>query len=167
MPHIPFNVCQIWRQSKYALTLYGSILQVCKRSNFLKAYISEMGGVIYFRSGMSSLPVCQHLHRDLILFGLEIMEQRMHVRACIKLYFVLCVNILFYSINALQCQHWRSTTTYIVFCVGGSKRKVCCIDHKVVINCITVLFEPYSTWLGIYSTVMPLISSYSTAMQTN
>jgi len=34
---------------------------------------------------------------------------------------------------------------HIVLCVGGSKRKVCCIDHKVVINCITVLYEQNST----------------------
>ena len=49
---------------------------------------------------------------------------------------------------------------HIVLCVGGSKRKsVLYIVHKVAINCITVLYEPYSR------TVMRLISSYSTVMQ--
>ena len=33
-----------------------------KMNNFLKAYISGTAGAIYFRSGMCSLPICQHLH---------------------------------------------------------------------------------------------------------
>jgi len=36
-------------------------------SNFLKAYISGMAGTIRFRSGMYSLPICQHLYSK---FGL-------------------------------------------------------------------------------------------------
>ena len=31
------------------------------------------------------------------------------------------------------------------FAWEDKSEKVCCIDHKVVINCITVLYEPYST----------------------
>ena len=38
-----------------------------KMNNFLKAYISGTARTICFRSGMCSLPICQHLHRK---FGL-------------------------------------------------------------------------------------------------
>ena len=56
------------------------------------------------------------------------------------------------------------------YCTFRVKAKVCCIVLKVVINCITVLYEPYSTVMRLighilYSTVMPLISSYSKVMQ--
>ena len=33
----------------------------------------------------------------------------------------------------------------LYFAWEDQSEKVCCIDHKVVINCITVLYEPYST----------------------
>ena len=42
-------------------------LQVCekkKRKYFLKAYILGMADMIYFKSGMCSLPICQHLHSE-------------------------------------------------------------------------------------------------------
>ena len=51
-------------------------LQVCKKkekgkkrkmkkmSNFLKAYILGMAGMIYFKSGMCSPMICQHLHSE-------------------------------------------------------------------------------------------------------
>jgi len=38
-----------------------------KMNDFLKAYFSGMAGVIYFRSGMCSLPICRCLHSE---FGL-------------------------------------------------------------------------------------------------
>ena len=38
--------------------------------------------------------------------------------------------------------HYR---TILYFAWEDQSEKVCCIDHKVVINCITVLYEPYST----------------------
>jgi len=38
-----------------------------KMRDFLKAYISGTAGAICFRSGMRSLPICQHLHSK---FGL-------------------------------------------------------------------------------------------------
>ena len=65
------------RQSNYVVVFYGSFYQVCKKeekekkmkkmSNFLKACISGMAGMIYFRSGMCSLLICWHLHSE---FGL-------------------------------------------------------------------------------------------------
>ena len=33
----------------------------------------------------------------------------------------------------------------LYFAWEDQSEKVCCIAHKVVINCITVLYEPYST----------------------
>ena len=33
-----------------------------KMSDFMKAYISGTADAIYFRFGMCSLPICQHLH---------------------------------------------------------------------------------------------------------
>jgi len=33
----------------------------------------------------------------------------------------------------------------LYFAWEDQSKKVCCIDHKVVINCITVLYEPYNT----------------------
>ena len=65
--------------SDYAFVFYCSLLQVCKKekgkegkkakkmSDFLKAYISEMAGTIYFRSGRCSVPICRRLHSE---FGL-------------------------------------------------------------------------------------------------
>jgi len=35
--------------------------------------------------------------------------------------------------------------TILYFAWEDQSEKVCCIVHKVVINCITVLYEPYST----------------------
>jgi len=52
---------------------YGSFSSVRKEekmkkmSDFLKAHISGLAGVINFRPGMHSLPICQHLHSK---FGL-------------------------------------------------------------------------------------------------
>ena len=39
-----------------------------KMSDFLKAYNSGTAGVIYFRSGMYSLMIYQHLHSKFSLF---------------------------------------------------------------------------------------------------
>ena len=35
--------------------------------------------------------------------------------------------------------------TILYFAWEDQSEKVCCIDHNVVINCITVLYEQYST----------------------
>ena len=35
--------------------------------------------------------------------------------------------------------------TILYFAWEDKSKKVCCIVHTVVINCITVLYEPYST----------------------
>ena len=68
-------------KSDYVFAFYGSFLQVCKTkkkkkkkkenlkktSNFLKAYISGMTGVIYLRSGVYFLLICWRLDSE---FGL-------------------------------------------------------------------------------------------------
>jgi len=38
-----------------------------KMSNLLKVYVLGTAGTIYFKSGLCSLPICWHLHRE---FGL-------------------------------------------------------------------------------------------------
>ena len=44
------------------------------------------------------------------------------------------------SVNAAH-----HTVSILYFAWEEQSEKVCCIDHKVVIYCITVLYEPYST----------------------
>ena len=66
-------------------------------SDFLKAHILGMAGMILFRFGMCSLLICRHLHSEVgVLFEQEIMELQM----CVKSYFVLCVNILMLCVHA-------------------------------------------------------------------
>ena len=59
-------------------------------------------------------------------------------------------------------------TNKIIYCTlrGRIKAKKCAVYvvHKVVINCITVLYEPYSTVMCLIGHIMPLISSYSTVI---
>jgi len=58
-------------------------------SDFLQAYISGTAGVIYFSSGMCSLPICWHLHSE-CGFVWSRNHRTMNVRK--KSYFVIRVN---------------------------------------------------------------------------
>jgi len=52
----------------YTLEFFASVRKeekAKKMSNFLKAYISRMAYTIYFKFGMCSLLICQHLHSEL------------------------------------------------------------------------------------------------------
>ena len=76
-----------------------------KMSDFLKAYISEMAGTIYFRSGRCSVPICRACTANLVLFGQETTE----LRTRLKSYFVFRTHVV--------CAHpvfWGCTTHYRV-----------------------------------------------------
>jgi len=60
-------------------------------SNFLKAYISGTADTIYFRPGMCSLPICQHLHSK---FGVVWSRDHGAINMHKIVNFVLHVNIL-------------------------------------------------------------------------
>ena len=60
---------------------------------------------------------------------------------------------------SFNCTNKCCIQTILYFAWEDQSEKVRCTDHTVVINCITVLHEPYST-------VMHLISSYIAVMQT-
>jgi len=77
-----------------------------KTSDFSKAYISGITGTICFRSGMCSLPICWHLHRNLVLFGQETTE----LRTCVKSYFVPRGNIITLCTHAPFSWATRHTT---------------------------------------------------------
>ena len=78
-------------------------------SNILKAYISETAGAISSRSGMSSLPLCWHLHSK---FGLVWSRDHGAIQMRIKKYIVLQVNIIILTLCARVLFFLGCTTHY-------------------------------------------------------
>ena len=126
--YIPFNVYQIWRQSDYVFTFYGSFLQVCekkkrkKTATFWRLIFQEK--LVWFASDLVSvLPICRHLQVNLVLFSQETTE----LQTCIKSYFVLRVNI-----------HSCCACTPHFF--GLHKHTTVCLDHAWLCSVLVLPF---------------------------
>jgi len=55
VPYIPFNACQIWRKSDYAIAFWGSFLQVCEKKKKKNEENEWLYEGLYFRNGWCDL----------------------------------------------------------------------------------------------------------------